>query len=87
MASVSDRHAGGRPRTREPSELYVRVESLAKQKGLRLDELAKRAGIAVATLYQLSDPKVSTAKAIATALGITVDRLLSPPKRPTRRTA
>lgn len=87
MASVSDRHAGGRPRTREPSELYVRVESLAKRKGLRLDELAKRAGIAVATLYQLSDPKVSTAKAIATALGITVDRLLSPPKRPARRTA
>lgn len=87
MASVSDRHAGGRPRTREPSELYVRVESLAKRRGLRLDDLAAAAGIGRSTLYRLHDPRVSTVQAIAGALGITVDRLLSPPKRPARRTA
>jgi transcriptional regulator with XRE-family HTH domain len=53
---------------------------MAKRRGVRLDELAARAGVGRATLYQLNDPKVSTAKAIADALGVTVDRLISPPR-------
>ncbi len=83
MATVSERHPGGRPRVREASPLYIRVESLAKRRGLRLDELAANAGVSVATLYQLRDPRVSTAQAIATALGITIDKLLTdePPKK------
>lgn len=87
MATVATRHPGGRPRTRERSWLFVRIERMAKQRGMHLDELAGRSGLAVATLYQLSDPKVSTAKAIADALGITIDRLMAEPRRQRRRTA
>lgn len=86
MATVSgERHAGGRPRTRQPSELFLKVEKLARRRGLHLDELASKAGISTPTLYQLRDPRVSTAKAIAEALGITVDRLIAPPRRSSRR--
>jgi transcriptional regulator with XRE-family HTH domain len=85
VATVSERHAGGRPRVHEPSELFVRVERLARSRGLHLDELAAKAGISTPTLYQLRDPKVSTAKAIAAALGITIDRLIAPPRRSSRR--
>jgi transcriptional regulator with XRE-family HTH domain len=93
MATVSPRHPGGRPRTHEPSDLFLRVSSLAKRRNLHLDELAERAGVTVACIYKLKDPKVSTAKAIADALGVTLDRLLrtrqaaSPPARPARRPA
>lgn len=77
MATVGQsRHPGGRPRTREPSELYVRVESLAKRRGLRLEDLAEAAGIGLSTLYRLHDPRVSTVKAIADTLGVTIDRLM-----------
>lgn len=86
MAVGTERHAGGRPRVRQPSELFVRVEQLAARKGMHLDELAAKASIPMGTLYDLRDPRVSTVQAIAAALGITVDRLLSE-KRPTHRTA
>ncbi len=88
MATVSERHLGGRPRTREPSALFERIQGMARRRGLRLDELAERAGLGVATLYQLNDPRVSTAKALADALGVTVDRLIRPEpasKRTARR--
>lgn len=88
MATVGgERHAGGRPRTREPSELFLKVERLARQRGMHLDELASKAGVSTPTLYQLRDPRVSTAKAIAEALGITLDRLISPPRRSSRRSS
>jgi transcriptional regulator with XRE-family HTH domain len=48
---------------------------MAKRKGLKIEQLAEMAGVGRATLYQLKDPKVSTARAIADALGITLDRL------------
>lgn len=85
MATVNERHPGGRPRTRQPSALFLRVERLASQRGMHLDQVAARAGISTTTLYRLVDPKVSTAKAIAEALGITIDRLLAPPRRSSRR--
>jgi transcriptional regulator with XRE-family HTH domain len=75
MATVAERHVGGRPRTREPSALFLRVQAMAKRRGIPLDELAERAGIRRATIYELSDPRVSTARAIADALGVTLDRL------------
>ncbi len=87
MATASERHPGGRPRVNEPSDLYVRVEALAKRRGLHLDDLAAAAGIGRSTLYRLHDPRVSTVQAIASALGITIDRLLAPPNRSARRTA
>jgi DNA-binding XRE family transcriptional regulator len=80
-----DRHPGGRPRTREPSALFLRIEEMAKRRGMRLDELADLSGVARATLYQLNDPKLSTARAIADALGITIDRLVSRPSQSARR--
>ena len=87
MATVSERHPGGRPRVHEPTELFVKVERLARKRGMHLDELAAKAGVSRPTLYQLRDPRVSTAQAIASALGITIDKLLAPPRRAARRTA
>lgn len=87
MASVSERHAGGRPQKHERSELFNQIERWARRRGMHLDELAERAGVGVATIYQISDPKLSTAKAIAAALGITIDRMISTPRRSTRQTA
>lgn len=85
MATVSERHAGGRPRTREASELFRRIEAMAKKRGMRLDELANRAGVTLPCIYQLNDPKVSTAKALADALGVTIDRLVVQQPRSARR--
>lgn len=87
MATVSERHPGGRPRVRQPSELFLRVQKLAATKGMHLDDLAQKAGIPIGTVYDLRDPRVSTAQAIASALGVTIDRLLASPKRSARRTA
>jgi len=87
MATVAERQSGGRPRTREPSALFLRIQGMAKRRGMKLDELADRAGLCVATLYNIGDPKVSTAKAIAAVLGVTVDRLVEEPKRGHRRHA
>jgi transcriptional regulator with XRE-family HTH domain len=71
-----DRHPGGRPRTREPSALFLRIEEMAKRRGMRLDDVADAAGVSVACIYKVNDPKVSTAKALADALGVTIDRLV-----------
>jgi len=87
MATVSTRHAPGRPRVRPPSALFVRIEGMAKRRGVRLEELASMAGVGRATLYQISDPKVSTAKALADALGVTVDRLIAEPRGRRKETA
>lgn len=84
MATVGERHPGGRPRVKPPSDIFVRVRRLADARGMHLDEVAAKAGIAVATLYQLRDPKLSTAKAIADALGVTVDRLAARQSRASR---
>jgi len=88
MATVAERHPGGRPRTREPSALFLRVQSMAKRRGMHIDDLAAAAGITPQCIYQLKDPRVSTARAIADALGVTLDRLTrdeSASKRTTRQ--
>jgi len=88
MPSPRDRHPGGRPRTRERSTLFIRVDSLARRRGITIGQLADLAGISPAALYDIKDPKVSTARAIADALGITLDRLTRDEpssKRPTRQ--
>ena len=92
MASVSDRHAVGRPRTATRIDLGKRIESMAARRGWTIEQLAAAGGLTTSTVYRVTtgqtpDPRVSTVQAIAAALGITVDRLLSTPKRPTRRTA
>jgi transcriptional regulator with XRE-family HTH domain len=70
---------------RQGSVLFKRIEVIARRRGLHLDELAAAAGVGTSTLYQLNNPRVSTAKAIADVLGITVDRLIAPPRRSSPR--
>lgn len=80
MATVSERHAGGRPRTLESCELGSRIERLAAKSGLHLDELATQAGLTYQCLYQIRTgrtrrPSVATLAAIAKVLGVTIDKL------------
>ena len=66
---------GGRPRVRPKTALLTLVERLAARRGLTIDDVASRAGVSRTTVYQLDDPRLSTAAAIADALGVKVDRL------------
>lgn len=81
MATVSEkRHAGGRPRKLKRSPLGQAIERLAAAKGMHMDELAEKAGISFVTLHLIctgrtKSPKLDTVKAIATALGVKIDRL------------
>ena len=74
--ATAERHAGGRPRTREPSALFVRIEAMAKRRGLRLDEAASAAGVNLTTLYYMDNPKLSTLRQIASAIGVRVGTLV-----------
>jgi transcriptional regulator with XRE-family HTH domain len=58
----------------------VRIESLAEFRGLHIDEVAGRAGIAKATLYRIltggiASPRLATVQAIAAALGVKLEKL------------
>lgn len=80
MATVSERHAGGRPRTLKRCALGEKIERLATAKGLHMDELAKKVGIATPSLYriltgEISSPRLSTFKSLAKALGVTLEKL------------
>lgn len=76
MATKTERHAGGRPRMRESSELFRRVEAITRRKGMRLDETAQAAGVAVTTLYYMDNPRLSTLRQIAGAIGVRVGQLV-----------
>lgn len=81
MATVSERHAGGRPKTVRRCPLGVKIERLASHAAMPIDEVAKSAGIANATLYRIltggiASPRISTIKGIASALGVRVEKLL-----------
>lgn len=80
MATVSERHAGGRPRKLKRCPLGQTIEKLAASKGMHLDEVADAAGITFPALHRIctgkiKSPKLETVKAIATALGVKIDRL------------
>lgn len=92
MATVNDRHPGGRPRTLTRCPLGQAIERIAASRGLHLDEVAEAAGITFPAIHRIctgriKSPKLVTISAIATALGVTVDKLLSDPKPKARRTA
>lgn len=82
MATVGEkRHAGGRPREIRRCPLGRKIERLASDKGLHMDELATAAGIASATLYRIltggiASPRLATIQAIATALGVKLEKLV-----------
>ena len=89
MATVSQRHPGGRPRALKRNQLGRRIESLLTARGLTLEDLAKISGITPSSIYRIAtgdtpDPKVSTIKAIADVLGVTIDSLVSRTAAPAR---
>lgn len=81
MATVNERHPGGRPRIYEPCPLGRLIESLAAKRSMTLDALADSSGVGLRTLYDVisgktPDPRVSTVAAIAKALNVPVGRLV-----------
>jgi transcriptional regulator with XRE-family HTH domain len=79
MATASDRHAGGRPRTRKVCRWGQAVESLAARRGMSRRELADRVGIKPPSLWALlvgkSKPKFATVCRLADVLGVPVQKL------------
>ena len=70
----------------------VNIRDLADEKGLRLSEVARRAGLSERTIYNIlvggTDPRLSTLLALADTLGVDVADLLVSPlvrRRQTRR--
>lgn len=81
--TIQPRGPGGRPRNWEPTPVGQRIEKLAARRGLRLQDVAERAGISTACIYGIvsgrtADPRVSVATAIAGALGTKVEKLFPP---------
>ena len=66
----------------EKSTIARNIESLAKQQGLSLRELARRSGLSNPTISAIVNrgamPRAKNAAAIAAALGVTVDDLYNP---------
>lgn len=67
------------------SSIGDKVRFWREKKGISQRELARRSGlhyvhVAKIELGQRPDPAISTMQAIAKALGITLDKLLNPPK-------
>lgn len=82
MATVSQRHPGGRPRKLRRCPLGVKIERLAADQGMALDEVAKAAHITTAGLYQIltgkiKSPRLATVKALAASLGVKLETLAS----------
>jgi predicted DNA-binding transcriptional regulator AlpA len=84
---IKARGPGGRPRTwSEPSATGTAIMSQAARRGLRLQDVAEKAGISVACLYGIvsgrtADPGISIGYAIAGALGVRIEKLF-PPRAP-----
>jgi transcriptional regulator with XRE-family HTH domain len=81
--TIEPRGPGGRPRNWEPTPAGKRIEKLAARQGLRLQDVAGRAGISVACIYDVvsgrtADPRLSVAQAIAAALGVKLDKVFPP---------
>jgi len=63
----------------------LRIRQLRKRKGVSLRELARRAGVGVATLSRIesgeANPRLSTLLHLADALGVFVGQLFVKPSR------
>lgn len=79
MATVSERHAGGRPRQIKVCVWGKKLDALAEAKGWTRRDLADRAGITTVSLWALcvgkSKPKFETICKLADALGVQVTKL------------
>lgn len=81
MATVQQRHAGGRPRACGPCRLGQFIETTAARRSMNLEQLSVESGVSLRTLYHLisgktPDPRVSTIVALAEALDVPVSRLV-----------
>jgi len=79
-ATGKKKNAGGRPRTRPVTEVGVRITRYAENRGWTVLDLAREANVSSVSLYGIiggttPDPRVSTLRAVADALGVTLDRL------------
>lgn len=79
MATVTGRHAGGRPRRKTPCAWGRRVEAMARTRGLSRTELAERVGITYVSLWGFlmgnSRPSLQTACKLADVLRVPLDKL------------
>jgi transcriptional regulator with XRE-family HTH domain len=67
----------------EENPLGTRLKSFREAAGMTQQQLAVKAGLSISVVSQIEqgqkvDPRVSTAVALARALGLSVDELLSP---------
>lgn len=69
------RNPNGRPRTTERSPAFYLVDKLATKRGMSIKALSEVAGIDRDTLYKLRDPRISTTRKIADALGMKPGKL------------
>lgn len=76
MASVSDRHAGGRPRTRSLCKEGRAIEAAAAERRMTRQDIADAVGITYVSVMRIlvgdCQPTMSTAKKIAKAVGLKV---------------
>jgi|Laugresu1bdmlbsd_1035121.scaffolds.fasta_scaffold93104_1 transcriptional regulator with XRE-family HTH domain len=81
MATTEEKPRGkGRPRSRPLTPAGERIVRFAKSRGFSLQQLAEKASVSEVSLYAIiggttPDPRVSTLRAVADALGVTLDRL------------
>jgi DNA-binding XRE family transcriptional regulator len=76
MATASERHPGGRPRTRPLCKEGRAIEEAASEKGMTRQDIADRVGITYVSVMRIlvgdCQPTMTTAKKIAKAVGLTV---------------
>jgi len=76
MATASERHAGGRPRTRPLCKEGRIIEEAAAAKGMNRQDIADRVGITYVSVLRIlvgdGQPTMATAKKIAKAIGLSV---------------
>ena len=62
--------------------MLIRIKQICSQKGITLQELAKRLGIGYQALYESAtgNPSLKRIRAIADALGVEVTELFEAPK-------
>ena len=80
MATVTERHGGGRPRTRRLSAFGKRLDSLCERRGMSRNDLAKITGLNGVTIWRwmvgLTEPTLSGASKLADAAGGKLSDLL-----------
>jgi transcriptional regulator with XRE-family HTH domain len=80
MATVTERHPGGRPLEKDFCPLGERINALMARRGLEVKSLSELSGVPKETIYAIrtgdtEEPKASTLAKLATALGTTREKL------------